>query len=201
MLDVDLGFRPSNAIAVRVDPDAQYDTREKRLAYIDEVLRRTRALPGVEAAGITDALPLGRNRTWGARAKGVTYERGRAPSAFPRIVSDGYPAAMGIPLKAGRDISPHDTATRTRSSSINETMARTLWPGQDPIGKIVLNACSPERRVSASSATCAISRSSSDRATRCTSRSGSAAIMPTTDLVVRSSQRDRRRSWPRCARR
>jgi predicted permease len=146
VLDVDLGFRPLRAVTVRVDPDASYSTRERRLAYFDEVLRLVKEIPGVESAGITDALPLGRNRTWGARAKGVTYERGQGPSAFVRIVSDGYPAAMGIPLKAGRDISPQDTATSDPVIVINETMARRLWPGQDPIGKIVLNACSQDGR-------------------------------------------------------
>ena len=147
VLDVDLGFRPSRAVTIRVDPDSSYAAREKRIAYFNEVLRRVKEIPGVESAGITDALPLGRNRTWGGRAKGVTYERGKAPTAFPRIVSDGYPAAMGIPLKAGRDISHLDTATSDPVIMINETMARTLWPGQDPIGKFVLNACAPERRV------------------------------------------------------
>ena len=92
---------------------------------------------GVEAAGITDALPLGRNRTWGSRAKGVTYERGNAPSAFVRVVTDGYPAAMGIPLKAGRDISERDTPSSEPVIMINETMARTLWPGQNPVGQAI----------------------------------------------------------------
>jgi predicted permease len=147
VLDVDLGFEPARAAALRVDPDSRYATREQQDAYIDEVLRRVPQIPGVEAAGITDALPLGRNRTWGARAKGVTYERGRGPTAFVRIVSDGYPAAMGIPLRAGRDIVSSDTRTSEPVILINETMARTLWPGQDPIGKYVLNACAPERRV------------------------------------------------------
>ena len=147
VLDVDLGFRPSQAMTIRVDPDSSYSTRERRIAYFDDLLSRVRAMRGVEAAGITDALPLGRNRTWGARAKGVTYERGNAPSAFVRVVTDGYPAAMGIPLTAGRDISERDTPSSEPVIMINETMARTLWPGQDPIGKIVLNACSPERRV------------------------------------------------------
>jgi len=101
----------------------------------------------VEAAGITDALPLGRNRTWGARAKGVTYERGQGPTAFVRIVSDGYPGAMGIPLRTGRDIAPGDTRSSEPVIMINETMARTLWPGEDAIGKVVLNACGAERRV------------------------------------------------------
>ena len=147
VLDVNLGFRPSHAMTVRVDPDKSYSTREQRTAYFDEVLRRVRALPGVEAAAITDALPLGRNRTWGARAKGVVYERGKSPSAFPRIVSDGYAAAMGIPVLAGRDISVTDTASSEPVIVINQTMARALWPGEDPLGKIVLNVCSPERRV------------------------------------------------------
>jgi predicted permease len=147
VLDVDLGFRPSEAMTIRVDPDASYATRERRIAYFNDLLTRVRQIHGVDAAGITDALPLGRNRTWGVRAKGVTYERGSAPSAFVRIVSDGYPAALGIPLKAGRDISERDTPSSEPVIMINETMARTLWPGQDPIGKIVLNACSPERRV------------------------------------------------------
>jgi predicted permease len=147
VVDVDLGFRPSGAMTIRVDPDGSYSTRERRSAYFDEVLRRVRAIPGVESAGITDALPLGRNRTWGSRAKGVTYERGKSPSAFPRIVSDGYPAAMGIPVLAGRDLLESDRSSSEPVIVINQTMARALWPGQDPIGKIVLNACSPERRV------------------------------------------------------
>ena len=147
VLEVDMGFEPSRAVAIRVDPEQQGMTREQRIAYLDEVLRLVRAIPGVEAATITDAVPLGRNRTWGARAKGVTYERGRGPSAFPRIVADGYTAAMGVPLRAGRDLSPSDTATSEPVIVVNETMARTLWPGQDPIGKYVINVCAPERRV------------------------------------------------------
>ena len=147
VLDVDMGFEPAGAATIRVDPDSRFTTREQQDAYIDEVLRRMTETQGVEAAAITDALPLGRNRTWGARAKGVTYERGRAPSAFVRVVTDGYPAAMGIPLRAGRDIAPSDARTSAPVIMINETMAHTLWPGQDPIGKVILNACAPERRV------------------------------------------------------
>jgi predicted permease len=147
VLDVEMGFQPSRAMTIRVDPDSRYSTREQKITYFDEVLRRVRELPGVEAAGITDALPLGRNRTWGAPAKGVTYERGSFPFAFPRIVSDGYAAAMGIPLIAGRDIAASDTSTSEPVMVVNETMARVLWPGQDPIGKYVLGACANERRV------------------------------------------------------
>jgi len=146
VLEVDLGFTASRAATVRVDPDNRYTTPEQRSAYFDEVLRRVRAMPGVEGAAIGDALPLGFNRTWGARAKGVVYERGRAPLAFIRIVSDGYATAMGIPLRTGRDLAITDTATSEPVVVINETMARTLWPGQDPIGQYMIGLCSKEDR-------------------------------------------------------
>jgi putative ABC transport system permease protein len=147
VLDVEMGFQPSRAMTIRVDPDSRYSTREQKITYFNEVLRQVKEIPGVEAAGITDALPLGRNRTWGAGAKGVTYERGKFPFAFPRIVSDGYSAAMGIPLIAGRDIAESDTATSEPVIVVNETLARTVFPGQDPIGKYLLGGCAKERRV------------------------------------------------------
>jgi predicted permease len=147
VLDVEMGFQPARAATIRVDPDNRYSTREQRNAYLGEVLRLVKEIPGVETAGITDALPLGRNRTWGAGAKGVTYERGRYPSAFVRLVTDGYFASMGIPLRAGREISASDTATSEPVIVVNETLARALWPGQDPIGKYILGGCAKERRV------------------------------------------------------
>ncbi len=147
VLDVDMGFVAERAATIRVDPDSRYTTVAQRDVYLDEVLRRVRAIPGVTAAGITDALPLGRNRTWGARARGITYERGRGPTAFVRIVTDGYVAAMGIPLRAGRDLAPSDTPDAAPVMLVNETMARSLWPGEDPIGKYVLGGCATERRV------------------------------------------------------
>jgi predicted permease len=139
VLDVDMGFRPERAAAMRVDPGPQYDTREKQNAYFNEVLRRVRETPGIVAAGITDALPLGRNRTWGMGAKGVQYERGRFPSGYVRIVSDGYFTAMGIPLRAGRDFTERDTPESERVIIVNETMAKNLWPGQNALGQYVIN--------------------------------------------------------------
>src|SRR5271163_4064703 len=80
VLDVNLGFRPERAASVRVDPDRRrLTTAAQANAYFDEVLRRAKSIPGIEAAGLTDALPLGRNRTWGAGVKGVTYPREKYP--------------------------------------------------------------------------------------------------------------------------
>src|ERR1035441_3364065 len=140
VLDVDLGFHPERAAAVRVDPDSSYSTQAQLNAYIDDVLLRVRAVPGIAAAGLTDALPLGRNRSWGAPAKGQVYPRGKFPIAFVRVVSDGYLKALGIALVAGRDISERDTPSGEPVIVINQTMARTLWPGQNAIGQ-TMRAC------------------------------------------------------------
>jgi predicted permease len=145
VLDVNLGFRPEQAAALRVDPDARYRTQAEQNTWFDEVLRRVRDVPGVSAAGLTDALPLGRNRSWGAPAKGQVYPRGRFPVAFVRVVSDGYLGAMGIPLRDGRDLSERDTPATEPVIVINETMARTLFPGERALGQII-RACG-ERRV------------------------------------------------------
>jgi predicted permease len=64
-----------------------------------------------------------------------------------RVVSDGYLKAMGIPLRAGRDFSSADTPVTEPVMMVNETMARTVWPGEDAIGKYVLGPCAKERRV------------------------------------------------------
>jgi predicted permease len=137
VLEVDLGFRPDRAAAVRVDPNSGYKTQEQRNAYFSEVLHRALDVPGIEAAGLSDALPLGRNRSWGIAAKGVVYTPQTYPDGFPRIVSDGYFRAMGVKLVEGRDISERDTKGTLPVIVINETLARNLWSGQDPLGRIV----------------------------------------------------------------
>jgi predicted permease len=145
VLDVNMGFRPEHAATVRVDPNASYSTQAQQNTYFDDVLRRIRETPGIGAAGLTDALPLGRNRSWGAPAKGQVYPRGKFPDAFVRVVSDGYLKAMGIALIAGRDISQRDVPSSQPVIVINQTLARALWPGQNAIGQ-TMRACG-ERQV------------------------------------------------------
>lgn len=145
VLDVNLGFRPEHAATVRVDPDASYSTQAQQNAYFDDVLHRVRAIPGITAAGLTDNLPLGRNRSWGTPAKGQVYPPGKFPSSFIRIVTDGYREALGIKLVAGRDLSERDRPETEPVIAINETLARTLWPGQSAVGQL-MRACG-ERRV------------------------------------------------------
>lgn len=138
ILEVNMGFKPASAISLRVDPSRRYNTQPLRNSYYDEALNRVRSAPGIEGVGLTDALPLVGNRSWGVGAKGVVYQRGSYPEGFVRIVSDGYLGAMGIRLIAGRDFTPADLPTTPRVIIINESLARTLWPGDDPLGKVVL---------------------------------------------------------------
>lgn len=147
VLDVDLGFQPESAATVRIDPNSRYSSQAQKNAYMNEALRRVRAIPGVQAAGITDALPLGHNRTWGSPAKGQTYKRGEYPVSFVRIISDGYFKAMGIPLREGRDLTESDGPAGTAAILVNETLARRLWPGQNAIGQIISGDCGKERQV------------------------------------------------------
>lgn len=138
VLDVNLGFHPERAAALRIDPNATYTTQEQQNAYFTEALHAVMSIQGVEGAGLSDALPLGRNRSWGFAAKGVQYTPTTYPNGFPRIISDGYFHAMGIPLKEGRDFTERDTKGELNVIILNETAARTLFPGQNPLGQIVL---------------------------------------------------------------
>jgi putative ABC transport system permease protein len=146
VLDVDLGFRPESAVTLRIDARSQYATQALRNTYYDEALRRVRSAPGIDTAGLTDALPLGVNRSWGIRVKDKVYPRGQGPDVFVRVVSDGYFSAMGIPLRAGRDFSTRDGLSSEPVIIINETLASRVWPGEDPLGKII-HTDKPERRV------------------------------------------------------
>ena len=145
VLDVDLGFRPERVASLRVDPERNFHSQEEANAYFDDVLRRAQSVPGVVSVGLTDALPLGRNRSWGVGVKGRTFPKGKNPVGFVRVVSHGYISTMGIPIRSGRDLTEQDGASGDPVILINETMARTLFPGGDALGKIMLT--DKERRI------------------------------------------------------
>jgi putative ABC transport system permease protein len=138
LLEVDLGFSPEQAAAWRIETGQRFQNNAQQVAFFNELIRSVEAAPGVESVGLTDTLPLGRNRSWVARAKGQTYADGQFPIVFPRIIDHGYLKTMRIPLRAGRDFTAHDTAESEKALIINETMARRLWPGIDAVGQIAL---------------------------------------------------------------
>ncbi len=138
VLDVKLGFQPERAAALRVDPSFRISSFAQQNSFIDEVLRRTRSVPGIVAAGITDVLPLGGDRSWGVAAVGQVYGKSHPPpEPFIRVVSDGYFEAAGVPLLSGRTFTESDRASSERVVVVNETLARTLWPGQNPLGQMI----------------------------------------------------------------
>lgn len=138
VLDVDLGFQPAGAYTWRVDTERTFENREAVVEYYDRLVSAVAAVPGVAGVGLTDTPPLGRNRGWGIRVKGVVYERGQAPTGFPRMVDSHYLEVMRIPLRAGRYFTSHDNAQSGKVIIINETAARRLFPGEDPIGRTLL---------------------------------------------------------------
>jgi predicted permease len=138
VLDIDLGFEASHAAAISVDYD-DGGNAAKRAAIWQDVTSRSLMIPGVESAGISDNLPMSRNRSWGIAAKG---EQKRDAldyvPVFVYIVSPGYLKAMGMRLMEGRDLNWDDVSNNRNVIILNETVARKLWPGQDPIGRTAI---------------------------------------------------------------
>jgi len=138
VLDADLGFTPEHLFRLRVDPPVAPRDLAAATAYYDEVLRRIRSTPGVTAASLSDMLPFTGDRSWGVPGENQAYQRGHLPEGFIRFVDADYFRTMGIPLEKGRDFAEGDDPTAPRVVIINESMARKLWPGGDPIGQRVV---------------------------------------------------------------
>jgi predicted permease len=139
LLDVDLGFAPARAAAIKIEIN-DGGKREQRGPVVRQILERVRALPGIEAAGISDMLPLDRNRSWGFVAKENVNDH-RRHGAFVYVVTPGYIETMGMRLRRGRDLSWTDRKDTSCVIVINEAAARREWPGQDPIGRIAYGPC------------------------------------------------------------
>jgi predicted permease len=138
VLDVDLGFEPSRASAILLDYPKGLDTAAKTAAFDRQVLHRVEQIPGVQTAAITDSLPMSRNRSWGIFAKGKHYEPNELPGTFVYVVTPGYLNAIGMRLIKGRDMTWEDNDPKQAVVIINETVARYLWPNEDPIDRIAV---------------------------------------------------------------
>ena len=141
VLDVDLGFQPDRAAAIQVEYDAFAPTEDahmlKQGAIFRQIISRVDALPGVEAAGIVDFLPLGPNREWDTPVpEGKTFAPGTLPEPLVYVVTPGFIRAMGMRLH-GRDFAWDDGPHSEQVVLINASAARIYWPGEDAVGKIL----------------------------------------------------------------
>jgi predicted permease len=142
VLDVDLGFQPEHAASIKVDYDDSAETEEARQAkrgeIFQQIIARVSALPGVEAAGMSDYLPLGPNREWDTPVpQGKIFAPGQLPDPLVYVITPGFIRAMGIELH-GRDFTWADGPHSERVVLINASAARVYWPGEDAVGKILM---------------------------------------------------------------
>jgi predicted permease len=146
VLDVDLGFESAHAAAISANYDASAATQDasiaKRTAIFQQMIARVEAIPGVQAAGISDFLPLGQNRSWGTPLpRGITPPKGLTEGPLVYVVSPGYLRAIGTRVR-GRDFSWDDGPHNQAVVVINQSYAHFLaglakWPDGDPVGQIL----------------------------------------------------------------
>jgi len=140
---VDLGIRPHGVLTAQLYlPYQRYDSIPKMWRFYSAALERVRAVPGVEAAGLTSDVPL-------EGGYGCTVQGFEGPTVRQRIAdaggtlcageeptSPGYFEAMGIPVIRGRALTQDDLEHPERGSVVvSKAFAERFWPGEDPIGK------------------------------------------------------------------
>jgi putative ABC transport system permease protein len=136
---VDLGFDPAGALTYRVSlPPLRYSTVEDRARALEKIEREIEALPGVEAVGSTQVLPLG-GQFWTSPYEVRLSAPGasRAGEADYRYVTPGFFEAFGARLLAGRWFEPEDEQKMRDVVVVDRALAARSWPGEDPIGRLI----------------------------------------------------------------
>ena len=134
---LDLGFEPHGVMNAVVDVQFHGYNEDQGRAFYRQLLQRIRSLPGVDAATLALSVPMGYS---GAGAIVDLPGDDTSPQQAKRAiqfnsVEPNYLELMRIPLIQGRSIAETDTEQSTLVAVINDTMAKRLWPGQNPIGK------------------------------------------------------------------
>ncbi len=147
MLDASPGFRAERVVAATVGlPFERYAKTTASNAFYAELLARLRAVPGVEAVGLTNGMLLRRDAVGASSPFRVvgrdTTNGGDVPHANIRFVNGEYFRAMAIPVLRGRTFGPQDEARpdgpgARMSFVVDETLARRYFPGEDPIGRVI----------------------------------------------------------------
>ena len=148
LLQVQLGYNPQNVMAVRTwlpipnDPATDiYRTPALQAPFLREVLRRGSALPGVQeiAVGNLESLPLGHERTdlnpYPLIVEGRGTPANQAPLVDGAIVTPGYFHLLGMTVLRGRVFGESDDENAPPVVVINDALARTYWPNENPVGR------------------------------------------------------------------
>jgi putative ABC transport system permease protein len=137
LLHVDLGFDADNLLTMALRlPAGNYDN-QRQLVFYDECLARVSAIPGVRSAALTMSLPIdGSQWDTGFQVDGKPVPPpGQQLTAAYTPVSANYFETLGIRLVRGRVFTAADTTDSAPVIVINESLARRIWPGEDPLGK------------------------------------------------------------------
>jgi len=135
---VDPGFDPRSAVSMTLAiPAAKYSTPAQQSAFFDRTLERVRSLPGVDSAGAVSTLPTaGSGSTQPVAIEGrPAAALSEQPEVAVRVLTPGYLRVMRIPVLRGRDVGDADAAGRPAVVLISESLGRTFWPGEDPVGR------------------------------------------------------------------
>jgi predicted permease len=129
---VDLGFNADNLLVFRIDPASQSDSSSGVYATYERIVAAMEAVPGVQSCTMS-AMPLMARSEW---EEPVQPDRAGLPqNAFIQIARWNFLETMGMPVVAGRDLSPGDTEGRPRVAVINETMAQQVFGERTPVGR------------------------------------------------------------------
>jgi predicted permease len=134
---VDLGFDAANVVTARLDPHQIGYDEPRMTAFYDELQRRLAALPGVESVGMSFSVPTGYilDGTPVGKEGTVTGTDEPRSDVTCNTVTPEFFDVLRLPIVKGRGFTAHDTETSARVVIVNETLARQLWPGEEPIGK------------------------------------------------------------------
>jgi putative ABC transport system permease protein len=133
LMHVDPGFRAENVLTLHMAiPRTKYRNDQEIAAFYHRLLDRVTTVPGVSSAALINRLPLSGNDM----ALRFELEDVAGPQLLQfRSATPDYFRTMAIPLRAGRGLTEQDTASAPMVGVIDDRTARTLWPGQDPVGK------------------------------------------------------------------
>ena len=135
---VDPGFTPEGVLTYRlILPSAKYGELSQIPPVYDVLLERTRALPGVRAAAVSNTLPMegAGYETFAVEGRPGPEQTSSPEDVQPFVVSPDFFRALGIPLRSGRLIEARDVDGAPRVAVINQEFARRFIPDRDPIGR------------------------------------------------------------------